>query len=62
MSDEPNEFQTRVALFRYGMITDLVQLPKKTARLQKKLQKKTERDYEIPKSLRTRVTAKTMQK
>jgi putative transposase len=63
MNHEEND-QTRlreqIALFRYGLIADLLHLPDGKNGLYKKLAEKAERDYEIPGTLRRRVAAETM--
>lgn len=50
----------QIALFRYGLIADLLHLPEGKNGLYKKLGEKAERDYQIPGTLRTRVAAETM--
>jgi len=49
-----------VALFRYGLIADLLHLPPGHRRLQAQLREKAEREYEIPGSSRRRVAAETL--
>lgn len=49
-----------VALFRYGVIADLVHLPLQHRGLYKLLHEKAEREYNIPGSLRRRVAAETI--
>jgi len=49
-----------VALFRYGLIADLLHLPPGHRRLQAQLREKAEREYEIPGSARRRVAAETL--
>jgi transposase InsO family protein len=49
-----------VALFRYGLIADLLHLPPGHRRLQAQLREKAEREYEIPGSVRRRVAAETL--
>lgn len=49
-----------VALFRYGLIADLLHLPPGHRRLQAQLREKADRDYEIPGSRRRRVAAETI--
>src|SRR5713101_6211928 len=49
-----------VALFRYGLIADLLHLPPGHRRLQAQLRAKADRDYEIPGSARRRVAAETL--
>ena len=46
-----------VALFRYGLIADLLHLPPGHRRLAAQLREKAEREYEIPGSARRRVGA-----
>src|ERR687891_655362 len=46
-----------VALFRYGLIADLLHLAPGHRRLQAQLREKAEREYEIPGSARRRVAA-----
>ena len=49
-----------VALFRYGLIADLLHLPPGHRRLQALLREKADREYEIPGSARRRVAAETL--
>ena len=49
-----------VALFRYGVIADLVNLPPGTPGTGARLRAKAEKDYVIPGTVRTRVAAETM--
>ena len=49
-----------VALFRYGLIADLVNLPPGTPGTGARLRAKAEQDYVIPGTSRTRVAAETM--
>ena len=49
-----------VALFRYGVIADLVNLPPGTPGIGARLRAKAEKDYVIPGTVRTRVAAETM--
>ena len=49
-----------VALFRYGLIADLLHLPPGHRRLQAQLREKADREYEIPGSSRRRVAAETL--
>lgn len=60
--DETDESRLReqIALFRYGLIADVLHLPDGKNGLYKKLQEKSERDYQIPGTLRTRVAGETM--
>ncbi|GAB5549969.1 MAG: DDE-type integrase/transposase/recombinase [Sandaracinaceae bacterium] len=54
------ERRQQIALFRYGVIADLVQLPPMYRGLYKLLTDKASREYDIPFSLRRRVAAETM--
>ena len=58
--DEGTRLREQIALFRYGLIADLLHLPEGKNGLYKKLTEKAERDYQIPGTLRTRVAAETM--
>jgi putative transposase len=62
MTDErdPDKHREQVALFRYGLIADLLHLEPHTSGLYKRLADKAERDYPIPGTLRRRVAAETM--
>ncbi|MFV9646924.1 MAG: helix-turn-helix domain-containing protein, partial [Desulfobacterales bacterium] len=48
------------ALFRYGIISDFVNLPLRTKGLYAQIKKKAEQDYIIPGSRRTRVAEETI--
>src|SRR5215207_10572298 len=54
------ERRQQVALFRYGLIADLVQLPQHYRGLYKLLQQKAAREYDIPGTLRRHVAAETI--
>jgi len=54
------EKRTAIALFRYGLIADLMQLPLHQRGLYKLLEAKAAREYDIPGSLRRHVAAETM--
>lgn len=56
---QPDPRQT-VALFRYGLIAELVHLPLNSPGLYAKLQHKAKQSYAIPGSTRTRVAAETL--
>ncbi len=63
MNHEENDhtrLREQIALFRYGLIADLLHLPDGKNGLYKKLAEKAEREYEIPGTLRRRVAAETM--
>lgn len=55
-----NERQQQVALFRYGIIADFVNLPPGTKGLYAQIKKKAEQNYSIPGSRRTRVAEETI--
>jgi putative transposase len=57
---EADERRREVALFRYGIIADLVQLEPHHRGLYALLEKKAEQDYTIPGSLRRHVAPETM--
>ena len=54
------ERRQQIALFRYGLIADLLQLPPHQRGLYKLLEEKARREYEIPGTLRRHVAAETM--
>ena len=60
MNDADEQLRREVALFRYGLIADLVHLPPGTPGIGDKLRAKAERQYTIPDTLRTRVAAETL--
>jgi transposase InsO family protein len=60
MNDALSDHRQAVALFRYGLIADLAQLPPGTKGLYAQIQAKAERDYVIPGSTRTRVAPETI--
>jgi transposase InsO family protein len=60
MNDALSDHRQAVALFRYGLIADLAQLPPGTKGLYALIQAKAERDYVIPGSTRTRVAPETL--
>lgn len=55
-----DERRRQIALFRYGLIADLVQLPSHHRGLYKLLEEKALREYEIPGTLRRHVAVETM--
>jgi transposase InsO family protein len=59
MSDT-NDVRHQVAVFRYGLIADLIDLPPGGAGLYQRLHEKAAREYTIPGTHRTRVAAETL--
>jgi putative transposase len=55
-----DEYRQALALFRYGLIADLIQLPPGSPGLYAKLREKANADYTIPGSTRTRVAPETL--
>lgn len=55
MPDSQDAHRQAVALFRYGLIADLVRLPPGSDGITDRLRTKAEQDYAIPGSRRTRV-------
>ena len=55
-----NDYPHSVALFRYGLIADLVQLPAGSKGLYALIDQKADREYTIPGSNRTRVAPETI--
>ena len=55
-----NKLQEQVALFRYGIISDFVNLPPGSRGLYAQIKKKAGRNYVIPGSRRTRVAEETI--
>ena len=60
MNDAEEQLRREVALFRYGLIADLIHLPPGTPGIGDKLRAKAEQQYTIPGTLRTRVAAETL--
>jgi putative transposase len=60
VNDDMKQHSEEVALFRHGLIGDLVHLKPGSKGLYKKLREKADVDYKIPGSLRTRVAAETI--
>jgi len=60
MNDTRSDHQQAVALFRYGLIADLAQLPAGSKGLYALIDQKAEREYTIPGSTRTRVAPETI--
>jgi putative transposase len=57
---ELDEKQQAIALFRYSVIAELIQLPPQHHGLYKLLTEKAEPEYNIPGTLRRRVAAETI--
>jgi transposase InsO family protein len=57
---DDNERRKAVALFRYGVIADLLHWPKGKRGLGEQIAKKADRTYDIPGSRRSRVAAETI--
>ena len=60
MNDSDAERRHAVALFRYGLIADLVRLTPGSKGLYAQIEQKAAGDYIIPGSTRTRVAAETI--
>jgi transposase InsO family protein len=60
MNDTAVDLRHEIALFRYGLIADLVHLPPGTKGLYRRLEEKAAREYTIPGTSRTRVAAETL--
>ena len=60
MTDSNTDHRHAVALFRYGLIADLVQLPAGSKGLYRRLQEKAGHAYTIPGSRRTTVAPETL--
>jgi putative transposase len=60
VKDEKKDQLEAMALFRFGLIADLVRLEPGTRGLYRQLQAKAEKDYAIPGSGRTRVAEETL--
>ncbi len=60
MENEVEKQRQEVALFRYGLIGDLVHLPHGSPGLYAKIREKAAQDYHIPRSRRTNVAAETI--
>lgn len=59
-NDADADARQQVALFRYGLIADLIHLPRYHKGLYKLLEKKAEAEYSIPGTLRRRVAVETL--
>jgi putative transposase len=60
MNSDDDDLRNKVALFRYGLIADLLHLKGPKSGLYKKLEEKAERIYTIPGSNRVRVEPETI--
>ena len=60
MNNSDDDLRQEVALFRYGVIVDLVHLPVGTQGIGEKLRDKASHNYTIPGSDRTHVAANTI--
>lgn len=60
MPTPDHDHRHAVALFRYGLIAELVRLPPGAEGLYQRIAEKAERDYVIPGTTRTRVAAETI--
>jgi len=60
MTDPKNDRRHQVALFRYGLISDFIHLPKGQRGLGEKLEEKSALSYAIPHTTRCRVAVDTM--
>ena len=59
MKKDDNDLKQQVALFRYGLISDIVCLEPGTKGIYKKIKEKAARNYTIPGSRRDRIRAET---
>jgi hypothetical protein len=57
---DPASHADTVALFRYGLIADLLHLPAGDRSLHTRLREKAAREYDIPGTTRRRVAAETL--
>ena len=60
MNDSDEELRKAVALFRYGLIADVLRLPLGSRETRRALNEKAQRTYVIPGTRRTRVAVETM--
>ena len=60
MNDTAVDLRHEIALFRYGLIADLVRLPPGTKGLYRQLEQKAAKEYTIPGTSRTSVAAETL--
>ena len=60
MNDSEEELRKAVALFRYGLIADVLRVPPGSRDIRRTLNEKAQRTYVIPGTRRTRVAVETM--
>ena len=60
MHHRDEELRQAVALFRYGLIADVLRLPPGSREIRRTLNEKSQRTYTIPGTRRTRVAVETM--
>ena len=60
MNHPDEELRKAVALFRYGLIADVLRLPPGSPDIRRALREKAQRTYVIPGTRRTRVAVETM--
>ena len=60
MNDPDEELRKAVALFRYGLIADVLRLAPGSGEIRRTLNEKAQRSYVIPGTRRTRVAVETM--
>ena len=60
MNDPDEELRKAVALFRFGLIADVLRLPSGSGDIRRTLNEKAQRTYIIPGTRRTRVAVETM--
>jgi putative transposase len=59
---DPHDLNTDIALFRYGLIAQLVHTPPDTGQQERLLREIASRTYTIPGSTRTRVSVTTLRR
>ena len=60
MNHPDEELRKAVALFRYGLIADVLRVPLGSREIRRTLREKAQRSYTIPGTRRTRVAVETM--
>ena len=60
MHPTDEELRKAVALFRYGLIADVLRLPPGSRDIRRALNEKAQRTYVIPGTRRSRVSARTL--